>query len=177
MEIFPRRRSPQGKYYRPLTAHVNTLFPQGEAKCFPLCRAASEKKETWAKSGNFGLPSITLRTQIATDFLVSVFFIISVDKVHHFVYNMGILRKVVLYMAVPKGKYRITITVSDEAVDKLSYYGEKMGMNRSALCAYFVGQGLLGLDKSYAVIDKVTSDMSEEMKKVLSGFLDGASDS
>ena len=40
-------------------------------------------------------------------------------------------------MAVPKGKQRITITVSDESVEKLSYYGEKMGMNRSALCAYF----------------------------------------
>lgn len=68
-------------------------------------------------------------------------------------------------MAVPKGKQRITITVSDESVEKLSYYGEKMGMNRSALCAYFVGQGLLGMDKAYSMLDKVASDMSEEMKR------------
>lgn len=80
-------------------------------------------------------------------------------------------------MVVPKGKQRITITVSDESVEKLSYYGEKMGMNRSALCAYFVGQGLLGMDKAYSVIDKVTSDMSEEMKKALAELSDKASDS
>lgn len=36
-------------------------------------------------------------------------------------------------MAIPKGKQRITITVSDESVDKLAMYGEKMGMNCSAL--------------------------------------------
>lgn len=80
-------------------------------------------------------------------------------------------------MAVPKGKQRITITVSDESVEKLSYYGEKMGMNRSSLCAYFVGQGLLSMDKAYSLIDRVASDMSEEMKKALAESSDKASDS
>ena len=54
-------------------------------------------------------------------------------------------------MAIPKGKQRITITVSDESVDKLAFYGEKMGMNRSALCAYLVGQGLMGLVPLFVV--------------------------
>lgn len=80
-------------------------------------------------------------------------------------------------MAVPKGKQRITITVSDESVEKLSYYGEKMGMNRSALCAYFVGQGLLGMDKAYSMLDKVASDMSEEMKRSFSELSDKTSGS
>ena len=80
-------------------------------------------------------------------------------------------------MAVPKGKQRITITVSDESVEKLSYYGEKMGMNRSALCAYFVGQGLLGMDKAYSVIDSFTSNMSDEMRKSFVELSDKASDS
>lgn len=80
-------------------------------------------------------------------------------------------------MAVPKGKQRITITVSDESVEKLSYYGEKMGMNRSALCAYFVGQGLLGMDKAYSVIDTVTSNMSDEMRKAFVELSDKSSDS
>ena len=66
-------------------------------------------------------------------------------------------------MAVPKGKQRITITVSDESVEKLSYYGEKMGMNRSALCAYFVGQGLLSMDKAYSLIDRVAFDMKKAL--------------
>lgn len=80
-------------------------------------------------------------------------------------------------MAVPKGKQRITITVSDESVEKLSYYGEKMGMNRSALCAYFVGQGLLGMDKAYSMLDKVASDMSEEMKRSFAELSDKTSGS
>lgn len=79
-------------------------------------------------------------------------------------------------MAVQNGKQRITITVSDEIVERLSFYGEKMGMNRSALCAYFVSQGLLGMDKAYSVIDKVSFDISGEMKKALSDFLDNTSD-
>ena len=68
-------------------------------------------------------------------------------------------------------------TVSDESVEKLSYYGEKMGMNRSALCAYFVGQGLLSMDKAYSLIDRFASDMSEEMKKTLAEPSDKTSDS
>lgn len=80
-------------------------------------------------------------------------------------------------MAVPKGKQRITITVSDESVEKLSYYGEKMGMNRSALCAYLVGQGLMGLDKANSMFDKVSESMSEEIKRALASMADKSSDS
>lgn len=80
-------------------------------------------------------------------------------------------------MAIPKGKQRITITVSDESVDKLAMYGEKMGMNRSALCAYLVGQGLMGLDRANSMFDKVTESMSEEMKKALVAMADKASES
>ena len=80
-------------------------------------------------------------------------------------------------MAIPKGKQRITITVSDESVDKLALYGEKMGMNRSALCAYLVGQGLMGLDRANSMFDKVTESMSEEMIKSFASMADMASES
>lgn len=80
-------------------------------------------------------------------------------------------------MAIPKGKQRITITVSDESVDKLAMYGEKMGMNRSALCAYLVGQGLMGLDRANSMLDKVTDSMSAEMKKAFVAMADKASGS
>lgn len=80
-------------------------------------------------------------------------------------------------MAIPKGKQRITITVSDESVDKLAMYGEKMGMNRSALCAYLVGQGLMGLDRANSMLDKVTDSMSAEMKKAFVAMADKASES
>lgn len=80
-------------------------------------------------------------------------------------------------MAIPKGKQRITITVSDESVDKLAMYGEKMGMNRSALCAYLVGQGLMGLDRANSMFDRVTESMTDEMKKAFAVMADKASES
>lgn len=80
-------------------------------------------------------------------------------------------------MAVPKGKQRITITVSDESVEKLSYYGEKMGMNRSALCAYLVGQGLMGLDRANSMFDKVSESMSDEIKRAFASMADKSLDS
>lgn len=80
-------------------------------------------------------------------------------------------------MAIPKGKQRITITVSDESVDKLAMYGEKMGMNRSALCAYLVGQGLMCLDRANSMIDKVAESMTDEMKKALADLSVKASES
>lgn len=80
-------------------------------------------------------------------------------------------------MAVAKGKQRITITVSDESVEKLSYYGEKMGMNRSALCAYLVGQGLMGLDRANSMFDKVSESMSDEIKRAFASMVDKSSDS
>lgn len=70
-------------------------------------------------------------------------------------------------MAVSKNKGRITITCSGEQIAKLDAYSNKMGMNRSALCAYFIGQGLLGMDKAFGVMDKVTESMTDEMKKAL----------
>lgn len=80
-------------------------------------------------------------------------------------------------MAVPKGKQRITITVSDESVEKLSYYGEKMGMNRSALCAYLVGQGLMGLDSANSMFVKVSESMSDEIKRAFASMADKSLDS
>lgn len=79
-------------------------------------------------------------------------------------------------MAVPKGKQRITITVSDESVEKLSHYGKKMGMNRSALCAYLVGQGLMGLDRANSMFDKVSESMSDEIKRAFASMADKSSD-
>lgn len=79
-------------------------------------------------------------------------------------------------MAVSKNKGRITITCSDEQIAKLDAYSCKMGMNRSALCAYFIGQGLLSMDKAFGVMDRVTADMTDEMKKALADMAVKASE-
>ena len=70
-------------------------------------------------------------------------------------------------MAVGKNKTRITITISDEQLAKLDAYSAKMGMNRGALCAYFIGQGVLSMDKAYGVLYKFADSLSDEMGKML----------
>lgn len=50
-------------------------------------------------------------------------------------------------------------------------------MNRSALCAYLVGQGLMGLDRANSMFDKVSESMSEEIKRAFASMADKSSDS
>lgn len=45
-----------------------------------------------------------------------------------------------------------------------------MGISRSALCSVFIGQGVLGFDKAYKLvndtIDIVTNDLIEKVEKI-----------
>lgn len=43
---------------------------------------------------------------------------------------------------------RAQINLSDEMVNKIDMYAKVLGMSRSALCAFFIGQGVMGLDKA-----------------------------
>lgn len=83
----------------------------------------------------------------------------------HFVYFNG--KWGLAKMGVSKSKGRITITCSSEQIAKLDAYATKMGMNRSALCAYFIGQGLLTMDKAYGVLDKFADSLSDDMLSLL----------
>jgi hypothetical protein len=63
---------------------------------------------------------------------------------------------------------KVQVTVSDEMVTKIDAYAKEMGISRSALCSVFIGQGVLGFDKAYKLvndaIDTVTSDLIEKME-------------
>ena len=52
------------------------------------------------------------------------------------------------------GYMRIQVNVNDEMVKKLDAYAEKMGVSRSALCSVFIGQAVMGYEKSFEVLDK-----------------------
>jgi hypothetical protein len=65
-------------------------------------------------------------------------------------------------MAVGNNKQRITITVSNEMAEKLDYYSGKMGVNRSAMCAQFVGQAIMGFDKAFEMGAKYLADSLEK---------------
>lgn len=65
---------------------------------------------------------------------------------------------------------RIYVTVSKELAKRIDYYRSKMGLSRSAYCAYLVGQGVMTTDKAMGFLDdlgeavreKVTSSMAQE---------------
>lgn len=53
---------------------------------------------------------------------------------------------------------RIQVQISDEMLEKLDFYAKKMGVSRSAICAIFIGQGVLGLDKSMQILDDIAKE-------------------
>ena len=48
-------------------------------------------------------------------------------------------------------------------VDKIDKYAEMMGISRSALCAYLIGQGIMSMSKSFDVLDSVGMSFAEQM--------------
>jgi len=57
---------------------------------------------------------------------------------------------------------KITVNVSDEMVTRLELYSKKMGVSRSALCAQFIGQSVMGYDKAFDVMDTMADKMGIE---------------
>ena len=60
---------------------------------------------------------------------------------------------------------RVQVNLSDEMVAKVDAYAAKMGVNRSALCAVLVGQGIMGYDKTFEIADSMGLKLTEEVKK------------
>lgn len=58
---------------------------------------------------------------------------------------------------------RIQVNLSDELVKKLDEYSGMMGISRSALCATFIGQGMLGYQKSFEVMDTLGQTLGKNL--------------
>lgn len=48
---------------------------------------------------------------------------------------------------------RLQITISDEIVEKIDKYAKMLGISRSAICATWIGQGVMGYDKANEMIN------------------------
>lgn len=46
---------------------------------------------------------------------------------------------------------KVQLTCSDDMVSDIDFFAKQMSMSRSALCNYFIGQGLLGLKKGIEI--------------------------
>lgn len=58
---------------------------------------------------------------------------------------------------------KVQVTVSDEMVTKIDSYAKEMGISRSALCSVFIGQGVLGFDKAYKMVNDAIDTVSVDM--------------
>ena len=67
-------------------------------------------------------------------------------------------------MAVKEEKTRIVVTVSDDMKNRLDKYAELLGLNRSALCAFLLGQGVLSMDKAYGMLDQTAQMLKRELQ-------------
>lgn len=67
------------------------------------------------------------------------------------------------------GLLRVQVNLSDEMVVRTDFYAKKLGVTRSSLCAFFIGQGVMAYDKSFDVLDNageqfVNSLSSEQIR-------------
>lgn len=68
-------------------------------------------------------------------------------------------------MAIAKDRKRIMMTVSDEMAEKIIFYSNKMGVTQSALCSQFVGQGIMGFDKAFDLMDEMAEKALDSVPK------------
>lgn len=58
-------------------------------------------------------------------------------------------------MAIADNRERIYVTVSSDMAERIDFYREKMGLTRSAYCAYIIGQGVMSMDKAMGIWDEM----------------------
>ena len=66
-------------------------------------------------------------------------------------------------MSISEKRVRTMIFFSGDQIAKLDAYSKKMGMTRSSLCVYFISQGLLRMDKTFALLRSISSEISDQM--------------
>lgn len=59
---------------------------------------------------------------------------------------------------------KVQVSVSEEMVKKIDRYAEKMGVSRSSLCSVLIGNGIMGYDKAFALMDSVVEEEKNKMK-------------
>lgn len=69
-------------------------------------------------------------------------------------------------MAVKEEKTRIVVTISEDMKNRLDKYADMLGLNRSALCAFLLGQGVLSMDKAYGLLDQTAKLMQSELGRL-----------
>lgn len=53
---------------------------------------------------------------------------------------------------------RLQITVNDDLVKKIDKYAKMVGISRSAMCALWIGQGVVGYEKAEQIMNNNTME-------------------
>lgn len=54
---------------------------------------------------------------------------------------------------------RVQVNVNDEMVERIDYYAKLMGMSRSGLCSYFIGMGMMSIEKANTIMNEMGDAM------------------
>lgn len=65
-------------------------------------------------------------------------------------------------MAIAENRERIYVTVSSDMAERIDFYRQKMGLTRSAYCAYVIGQGVMSMDKAMGIWDEMGKAIVEK---------------
>lgn len=58
---------------------------------------------------------------------------------------------------------RIQVNVSDELVEQIDNYAKMMGVSRSALCSIWIGQGVMGYNKSFQIFSDIGNKITDNL--------------
>lgn len=57
---------------------------------------------------------------------------------------------------------KLQISVNDEIVPKIDALAKALGVSRSALCAIWIGQGLMGFNKAQEIVEELAPQMARD---------------
>jgi metal-responsive CopG/Arc/MetJ family transcriptional regulator len=60
---------------------------------------------------------------------------------------------------------KVQVMLNDNLVEKIDGYAKMMGISRSALCATFIGQGIMTYDKSFTIMNDMGDLYKKEIEK------------
>ena len=60
---------------------------------------------------------------------------------------------------------KVQVNLSDEMVSRVDKHAKNIGMSRSSLCAYLIGQGIVNMDTAYSLVENMGSTLIEQIDK------------
>jgi len=56
---------------------------------------------------------------------------------------------------------KVQVHLNDDIVKKIDQYAKSIGVSRSAVCALWIGQAVLGIDKATEILQNVGNDVAK----------------